>query len=154
MTLEEAVKLLPSSTIIAIGAQCAFVFIGTVNEYEEKIDEIEDGIVFEPYISSVGPRMKRAERLAALTREARWNKKNMYGLHRKLKALTAMVKELSTSLVYTGQYMPLRSREVRELWYNNYDRRFHILVEGMEEGKYWLKEECERDLHPKGRTQK
>lgn len=154
MVLEEAVALLPKAQKISIGSLSGFIFIGTVEEYYKMVGMIEDDVFYVNCIKhldyAANNLWHRAQDLYSLHKTC----KNPYDIWTIYQRVTNAYDSAKNTAQYARMYSGLRERSVKELWYNDYDKRFQIIIEGLEIGEYWLESEYLEDFGPSGKKYK
>lgn len=136
MILEECVRKQPKKKCLYIGTATGYIFIGTVRQYQEEIDRVDEDLKasFKLNAFSVaGDLWCAIDKLARVdsTEEKveHWEKVN-----NRMAALESIAKR---ALAYKG----LRTRRVKSVC--DLERGRQILVDGSEHGNFWSEEEYE-----------
>ena len=151
-TLDEAVTALNDNVDLFIGAASGFFFIGTKKDYQEMIDGISDKyfMQFENSANKCKLRLKSSRQQMSNLKmiEGETDSEFADRIFQSLKNYQLEISALDNAITRVKTFVPLRNRIVTELYKKKYEDGTAIIVEGYEDGKFWLKEEWERNNEP------
>lgn len=148
MTLQEVMETIADDVVVHIGAKTAFFFIGTKAEYEANIDLVQQDLQARTMISLEESRNRAdffKEKILNPDEEAGSDKywKLLADRAYKLSKLYRAIPKLED---YLDTFVAVREREVLD----QYDRLLGdgivIVVDGKENGRYWLYEEYQKGV--------
>lgn len=149
MTLEEMVSGLADEQVICIGCASAFIYIGTVADCKKKFEALDTEFIekAKTYIRVAQREQKYLNNNGICLYRYRNGKKIEMDLatatrihKRKLKDAEAREQKYKD---YIETFEPFRVRAVRES-YRRLDNELVILINGEENGAFWLRSEYER----------
>lgn len=142
MKINEVIQEMDNETILNIGSGSAWFFIGKKEDYEKNIEKISRS-----YLNNAKEKEKKYREKIREANEALSDNKITFD------ELTKMVKRIRTyfprlKLVekYIDEFTPIKNRDVKSV-YDKIKKEdgICIVVEGTENGKYWDREERERE---------
>lgn len=140
MTLEQWRQTLEDNTIISVGSQSGYMFIGTLAVYDSEADEVSREIKaqIEKTLRSTEATV-RSVRKALVAGEMRRGDISPESLQKRLDEFTKRREKTATELRH---FKPLRDREVLEVYPRlDPDNGLCVIVEGDENGAVWCKAE-------------
>ena len=143
--LDKLVKEIESDNeVLHIGSGTGFIFIGTRKEYDQQIDGVSKR--YYDFYRSIPPAREKsilntAIEIAKLKRDHRYKSE----LIKKVNKITALYNSKIAAEDYIKIFKPLRNRKVLEAYPRIQKDGVCIIVEGMEQGKYWDKSEWDKD---------
>ena len=145
MKLDKLVKEIENDNeILHIGSGTGFIFIGTKKEYDQQIDGISKHY-FDFYRSIPTAREKSilnmAIEIAKLKRDHKYKSK----LVKIAEKITKLYNSKIAAEDYIKVFKPLRNRKVLEVYPRIQKDGICIILEGIEQGKYWDKSEWDKD---------
>ena len=142
MKINEVIQEMDNETILNIGSESGWFFIGKKEDYEKNIEKISSS-----YLNNAKEREKKYREKIREANEALSDNKITFD------ELTKMVKRIRTyfpglKLVekYINDFIPIKKREVKSIY--DKDKKedgICIVVEGTENGNFWDREEWERE---------
>ena len=144
-TLDEAVKKMDDDEIIHIGSASGFVYIGTKQQYEQMIDSISDRC--HKFFKDAKKRYTRkiknySEKLKSIDKESETYEKESRMITECIQRYKRYLKQVCGVL---ERFKPMRERSVKEIYKRISKDGIVITMEGDETGKYWSKDEWDRD---------
>lgn len=140
--LDEVIKAIKVDDVdIFIGASSGWLFIGNKMQYENEIDALSEAI-YEKHEKRYN---SYTNRLQMVLKEP----KKTYAIHINggtyYRSYKSYVKSLSRMMkLYEGiylNYVPLRQRNVLDIYMKDAEEGVAIIIEGQENGPYWTKGE-------------
>lgn len=149
--LDRTVSKLPPQETLYIGSASGFFFIGTVTEFERKIDGITDRYR-ESFRKTA---ISHENRLHGMTHECLKKKddENAFEFAQRLidlgEAIKREIKTADKARKRNAEFTDIRDRKVSDIYEKGIYHGIAIIVDGAENGGYWTKEEWESGI-PKG----
>ena len=143
--LDKLVKEIENDNeVLHIGSGTGFVFIGTRKEYDQQIDVVSKRCY--DFYKSIPPNREKSILSAAI--EIAKLKRN-YKYRSELVKIAEKITKLYNSKIAAEDYIkvfkPLRNRKVLEVYPRIQKDGICIILEGIEQGKYWDKSEWDKD---------
>lgn len=143
-TLDEAVQEMGDDVILHIGSESGFVFVGTKKQYEQMIDRISDH--YHKFFMEAKNRYTRkikkySDKLRELEK-SEYYEKELRMITESLRTYKRYLKQICNVL---NRFKPMRERAAKEVYKRISKDGIVILIEGDETGKYWNKQEWEKD---------
>lgn len=145
MNLKETLGKLNEDTMVAIGAKDghSYMYFGPAGD----IETIEK--LFDKYLKRMKTHQKTA--IGALSNilseplvKEDGDDKYLEKLLRKVESVALYRGRYTTATRYVGQYVPVMDREVVDKYRKDVDNCRAIIVEGIEQGEFWTKEEYDK----------
>lgn len=133
-------------TLCFIGSASSYFCIGTLAEIDGIIDGISES--YRKEYTDTFERLK--EELSKIPQKAKYDGKEdlaKYGekLVKYGEQIISAVKALRRAGKNYETFRPMRDRMIRDAYYKECDNGIAIIVTGQETGKYWTKEEWDRE---------
>lgn len=143
-TLDEAVKEMNDDVIIHIGSKSGFVFIGTKQEYGQMIDRISDQYhkSFTEAKNRYTRKIKKYSDKLRCLEKSEYYEKELRMITESLRKYKMYLKQICNVL---NRFKPMRERMVKEIYKRISKDGIVITIQGDEAGKYWDKDEWDRD---------
>lgn len=144
-TLDEAVKEMNDDVIIHIGSASGFVYIGTKQQYDKMIDSISER--YHKFFLNAKKRYTRKikiyyGKLKALDEQSE-TYENCYRMI--TECIHRYKRYLKQVCGVIDRFKPMRERMVKEIYKRISKDGIVITIQGDEAGKYWDKDEWDRD---------
>lgn len=145
MNLRKTLGQMNTDAMIAIGAKDghSYMYFGPAGD----IETIET--LFEKYLKRMKTHQRNA--LGALSNllseplvKEDGDEEYMDKLLKKVEDVTLQRNRYISATKYVDQYVPVMNREVKDKYRKKIDNHLAILVEGLEQGEFWTKEEYDR----------
>lgn len=143
--LDKLVKEIKNDNeILHIGSGAGFIFIGTKKEYDQQIDGVSKHCY--DFYKSIPP-AKEKSILSAAIEIAKLKRDHKYKseLVKKAEKISKLYNSKIAAEDYIKIFKPLRNRKVLEVYPRIQKDGSCIIVEGIEQGKYWDKSEWDKD---------
>lgn len=140
MTLEQWRQTLEDNTIISVGSQSGYMFIGTLTVYDGEVDEVSREVKaqIEKTLRSTEATV-RSVRKALDAGKMRRGDISPESLQKRLDEFTSRREKTAAELRH---FKPLRDREVLEVYPRlDPDDGLCVIIEGDENGAVWCKAE-------------
>lgn len=141
MKISEVIQEMDNETILNIGSESGWFFIGKKKDYEKNIEKISRS-----YLNDAKEREKKyREKIREANEALSDNKITFDELSKMVKRIRTYFPGLKLVEKYISDFIPIKKREVKIVY--DKDKKedgICIVVEGTENGKFWDREEWER----------
>lgn len=140
MTLEQWRQTQKADTLISVGSRSGYMFIGTLTEYDDSIDEVSREVKaqIEKTLRSTEDTVRSVEKALSAGKMRRGDI-SPASLQKRLNEFTKRRENTAAELRH---FKPLRDREVLDVYPRlNPDDGLCVIVEGDENGAVWFKAE-------------
>ena len=142
MKINEVIQEMDNETILNIGSGSGWFFIGKKEDYEKNIEKISRS-----YLNNAKEREKKyRERIREANEVLADSKLTFDELEKMVKKIRRNFPALKLVEKYINEFIPIKKREVKNIY--DKDKKedgICIVVEGTENGKFWDREEWERE---------
>lgn len=142
MKINEVIQEMDNETILNIGSGSGWFFIGKKEDYEKNIEKISRS-----YLNNAKEREKKyRERIREANEVLADRKLTFDELEKMVKKIRRNFPALKLVEKYINEFIPIKKREVKNIY--DKDKKedgICIVVEGTENGKFWDREEWERE---------
>lgn len=143
--LDKLVKEIESDNeVLHIGSGTGFIFIGTRKEYDQQIDGVSKHY-YDFYRSIPHAREKSILNTAIEIAKLKRDHKYKSELIKKVNKITTLYNSEIAAEDYIKIFKPLRNRKVLEVYPRIQKDGICIIVEGIEQGRYWDKSEWDKE---------
>lgn len=142
MKINEVIQEMDNETILNIGSESGWFFIGKKEDYEKNIEKISRS-----YLNNAKEREKKCREKIREANEVLADSKLTFDeLDKMIKKIRRYLPALKLVEKYINEFIPIKKREVKNIYdKNKKEDGICIVVEGTENGKFWDREEWERE---------
>lgn len=141
MKINEVIQEMDNETILNIGAESGWFFIGKKEDYEKNIEKISRS-----YLNYAKEKEKKYREIIREANEVLADSKLTFDeLEKMVKKIRKNFPALKKVEKYIDEFTPIKNRDVKSV-YDKIKKEdgICIVVEGTENAKYWDREEWER----------
>lgn len=142
MKINEVIQEMDNETILNIGSGSGWFFIGKKEDYEKNIEKISSS-----YLNNAKEREKKyREKIREANEVLADSKLTFDELDKMIKKIRRYLPALKLVEKYINEFIPIKKREVKNIY--DKDKKedgICIVVKGTENGKFWDREEWERE---------
>lgn len=142
MKINEVIQEMDNETILNIGSESGWFFIGKKEDYEKNIEKISRS-----YLNNAKEREKKyREKIREANEVLADSKLTFDELDKMIKKIRRYLPALKLVEKYINEFIPIKKREVKNIY--DKDKKedgICIVVKGTENGKFWDREEWERE---------
>lgn len=142
MKINEVIQEMDNETILNIGSESGWFFIGRKEDYEKNIEKISRS-----YLNDAKEREKKYRKRIREANEVLVDSKLTFDeLSKMIKKIRRYLPGLKKVEKYIDEFIPIKDRDVESV-YDKIKKEdgICIVVKGTENGKYWDREEWERE---------
>lgn len=149
MLLKEFLETVPDNAQLSIGSKCSYIFIGKKSEFYEDVKLIENELIDTAKKSLSSFRIQKRLIVDPESSAHRFRKDfkgKLVGISSSER--DALIKKLSEKIQikeeYIADFPSLLEREIKDIYPKPCSSGIAIIIEGVENGAFWVKEEYDR----------